>query len=66
MKRGLLVLGALLAAAILAVFGVVHLLRLIGGWSVVVNGFEVPMWVSIVALIVSWVLAAMLWRERRP
>ena len=55
-----------IAAAILAVFGLVHLLRLIGGWSVVVNGFEVPMWVSIVALIASWVLAAMVWRERRP
>jgi len=55
-----------IAATILAVFGLIHLLRLIGGWSVVVNGFEVPMWVSIVALIVSWVLAAMVWRERRP
>jgi hypothetical protein len=55
-----------LTVAILAVFGLVHLLRLIGGWSVVVNGFEVPLWVSVVALVASWVLAAMVWRERRP
>ena len=34
--------------------------------AVVVNGFEVPLWVSVVALIASWVLAAMVWRERRP
>jgi len=55
-----------LTVAVLAMFGLVHLLRLIGGWTVVVNGFEVPMWVSIVALIASWVLAAMVWRERQP
>ena len=54
------------AVVILAVFGLVHLLRLIGGWSVTINGFAVPLWVSGVALIVSWVLAAMVWRERRP
>jgi len=55
-----------LTVAVLAMFGLVHLLRLIGGWTVVVNGFEVPMWVSVVALIASWVLAAMVWRERQP
>jgi uncharacterized protein DUF3175 len=51
---------------ILAVFGLVHLLRLIGGWSVTVNEFEVPMGVSIAALVVSWALAALVWREHRP
>jgi hypothetical protein len=55
-----------LTVVILALFGLVHLLRLIGGWSVIVNGFEVPLWASVVALIASWVLAAMVWRERRP
>ena len=55
-----------LTVAVLAMFGLVHLLRLIGGWTVVVNGFEVPMWVSVVALIASLVLAAMVWRERQP
>ena len=55
-----------ITVVILAVFGIVHLLRLIGDWSVTVNGSEVPLWVSVVALIVSWLLAAMVWRERRP
>ena len=51
---------------ILAIFGFVHLLRLIGGWSVTVNGFEVPLAVSVIALVVSWALAALVWREHRP
>ena len=55
-----------ITVVILAIFGLVHLLRLIGSWSVTVNGAEVPMWVSVVALIVSWVLAALVWHERRP
>ena len=52
-----------LAVFFLAVFGLLHLLRLIGGWSVVVNGYELPLWASGIALVVSWALAAMVWRE---
>ena len=55
-----------LAVLILVLFGLVHLMRLIVGWPVTVNDMTVPMWVSVVALIVAWVLAALVWRERRP
>ena len=51
---------------ILVLFGLVHLTRLIVGWPVTVNGIAVPMWVSVVALIIAWVLAALVWRERGP
>jgi len=55
-----------LAALILVLFGLVHLMRLIVGWPVTVNGMAVPMWVSVVALISAWVLAGLVWRERVP
>jgi hypothetical protein len=35
------------------------------GWSVTVNGSDVPMWVSAVALVVFAGLAVGLWREMR-
>jgi hypothetical protein len=55
-----------LSVVILGLFGLVHLFRLIGQWPVTVNGLSVPTWVSTVALIVAWVLAAQVWREHRP
>lgn len=45
----------------LATFG--HLLRLLLGWSVVVNGFAVPMWASGVIAPVAG--AGSLWLVRR-
>ena len=42
-----------------------HLLRLLLGWEVTVNGMVVPKWVSWPALVVSTWLALMLWREGR-
>ena len=35
------------------------------GWGVSVNGFDIPMWVSVVAFFVSGGLALGLWRETR-
>jgi hypothetical protein len=54
-----------LTVVILALFGLVHLFRLVVGWPVLVNGHAMPMWVSVVALIAAWTLAAMVWKERR-
>jgi uncharacterized membrane protein (DUF485 family) len=51
---------------ILVLFGLVHLIRLIVGWPVAVNGIAVPMWLSVVVLVIAWVLAALVWRERGP
>jgi hypothetical protein len=50
---------------ILALLAIVHALRMVMGWSVTVNGSDVPMWVSAVALVVFAGLAVGLWREMR-
>jgi hypothetical protein len=48
---------------ILALVAIVHVVRLLAGWSVSVNGINVPMWVSVIAVVVAGGLAAGLWRE---
>jgi len=55
----------LLAALIFAVVALVHLLRLFFGWVVTIVGADVPMWGSVVALMISSILAAGLWWESR-
>ena len=46
-----------IAAAIFGVVAVVHLVRILLGWSIVIEGWTVPMWVSWVGLIVSGALS---------
>jgi hypothetical protein len=50
---------------ILALVAIVHVLRLLLGWSVTVNGTDIPMWVSAVAFVITAGLAVGLWRETR-
>ena len=54
-----------LAAAIFGLMAVVHLYRLVRPFDVAVGGTPVPQWASIVALLVTALLAVMLWREAR-
>lgn len=54
-----------IAVAIFALIAVAHLYRLIRGCEVVVGGTSIPIWASVVGLIVSAGLAVMLWRESR-
>jgi len=56
---------SVVAAVILGLVALVQLLRLIFGWSVVVNGFAIPLWASAVACLVAAGLAVMVWREAR-
>ena len=44
---------ATIAAAIFAVVALLHLLRLVMGWSVMIDAWTVPMWVSWVGLVVA-------------
>jgi hypothetical protein len=46
-----------LAAAIFGVVAVLHLVRILIGWSIVVDGWTVPMWVSWVGLILTGALS---------
>ena len=44
---------------------IVHLLRVVFGWEIVVTGYVVPVWWSAIGLVVAGGLALMLWREAR-
>jgi len=52
-----------LAVAIFTIVAVVHLLRILLGWEVMIGGAMVPMWVSYLGLIIAGGLAFLLWRE---
>lgn len=55
----------LIAAVLLAIVSLAHLLRLIYGLQVTVADRFIPMWVSAVAFVVAGGLAFMLWRGAR-
>jgi hypothetical protein len=55
-------LGLRVAGIIFAIFALGHLLRLITQAEVLVAGNQIPMWVSVVALIVAGGLSLWLWR----
>jgi len=44
---------ATIAAVIFALVALLHLLRLVMGWSVVIGSWTVPMWVSWVGLVIA-------------
>lgn len=54
-----------IAIGIFSLIALAHLLRLISGWEVTVNGLSVPIWVSGIAFVVVGGLAAMVWLEAR-
>jgi hypothetical protein len=53
------------ATAVLSAVALAHLLRILLGWPVTVNGISIPSWLSVIACGVAATLAAMLWRENR-
>ena len=55
-------LGLRVAGIIFAIFALGHLLRLIKQAEVLVAGHQIPMWTSVVALIVAGGLSLWLWR----
>ena len=55
-----------IAIVIFSIVAVLHVLRLIFGWQAVIDGLVIPMWASVVGLIIAGGLAIMLWRESRP
>jgi hypothetical protein len=54
-----------IGAVVFAVVALLHLLRLLQGWEVTIDGVSVPDWVSVVGVVVPAALAVMLWREAR-
>ena len=55
----------LIAVVIFGIVALVHVLRLVAGWTVVIAGATIPMWVSVVGAIVAAALAIMVAREAR-
>ena len=55
----------LLAAIVLGVVALAHLLRVVAGWQVTIAECSIPQWVSIVAIAVTGGLSWMLLREAR-
>ena len=55
----------LVAVLLLGLVALLQLVRLVLGWSVVINGFGIPLWASAVACLVAAGLALMVWREAR-
>jgi hypothetical protein len=51
------------AGVIFAIVAVMHLLRFVLGWDANIAGIEIPMWVSVAALVIAGGLAIGLWRE---
>ncbi|MFA4828248.1 MAG: hypothetical protein WC855_06495 [Thermodesulfovibrionales bacterium] len=54
-----------IAIAVFSLVAILHFLRLIFGWKVIVVGFTVPVWFSAIGFIIAAGLAFLLWRENR-
>ena len=46
-----------LAAAIFAVIALLQLIRIVMGWSITLNGIDVPFWASWIAVMVAGALS---------
>ncbi len=55
----------LMAGAVFSLIAVLHVLRLLFGWEAVIGGWNVPLWVSWVAIVVSGYLASTAFRVGR-
>ncbi|MBI2508517.1 MAG: hypothetical protein HYV99_00455 [Betaproteobacteria bacterium] len=53
----------MVAILVFALVALLHLLRLIYGWEATINGAAIPMWASVLALVIAGGLAAGLWWE---
>ena len=53
------------AIAVFSLVAILHLLRLVFGWEVIVVGFTVPVWLSAIGFIIAAGLAFLLWRENK-
>jgi len=54
--------GLRVASVIFALFAIGHVVRLVKQVQVTVGTYQVPMWVSVVALIIAAILSTWMWR----
>lgn len=55
----------LTAIAVFVLVSILHLVRLVLGWEISIDGVRIPVWLSAIGFVVAGALAAMLWRENR-
>jgi hypothetical protein len=55
------ILGLRVAGSIFGIVGVLHLLRIITGVSVIIDGWLLPVWVNVIGLIGTTVLCVWFW-----
>ncbi len=53
------------AGAFFLLIAIVHFLRVILGWGVIINGLMVPLWVSVVAGFITFALSVWMFRSTR-
>lgn len=53
------------ASVFLAVITLMHMARMLAGWSILVEGWHVPLWLNALGAIVTGTLSVMLWKESR-
>ena len=51
------------AVVVFSLVALAHLLRLFAGWEVVVGGFVIPVWFSVIGVVIAGGLGLMVWRE---
>ena len=54
-----------MAAVVFVLVALAQLVRLVLGWTVVINGVNISLWASAIACLVAAGLAVMVWREAR-
>jgi hypothetical protein len=54
-----------IAAVIFGLVALLHLLRIVMGWSIVIDAWTVPMWLSWIAFVVAGVLSYLGMRSAR-
>jgi len=54
--------GLRVASVVFALFAIGHVVRLVKQVQVTVGTYQIPMWVSVVALIIAAILSTWMWR----
>lgn len=57
--------GTLLAIVLFTLVALAHVARLVDGTEVIVDGWVLPQWVSVIAVVVPGFIAWLLWKESR-
>lgn len=52
---------SMIASVVFALVAILQLLRFVLGWTVLVNGFSVPLWASAIAFVIATSLSIMVW-----